>query len=65
MLSIVFYLLSIGLFSAAADGGSFIDPNGGRSAIQGDEGCGVDPFGRPCTTGQLDTDEGNGFDPHG
>lgn len=65
MLAIVFYLLSLGVFGAALDDGPFIDPNGGiRAAVNGQEGCGLDPFGRPCTQ-QLDTDDGNGFDPHG
>lgn len=29
----------------------------------GDEGVGIDPFGRPTAT--ATTDEGNGLDPHG
>lgn len=55
-------LLLLGLVVALGDAGPGIDPIG--RAARGDAGAGIDPEGRPGSY-RANSDEGNGFDPHG
>ena len=65
MLSFVLYLLLLGPLASNGDEGVGLDPFGiSVTAACGDGGWLIDPNGR-CSQAQLNTDDGNGFDPHG